>query len=158
MRGLACATRGHAARPCPPAELPRGSRPPFRRGLSAGRRYQQTFVDTYAKVGFAKLYESRPRSPPPICSMTGSSRSTRSTASHSAACSPIAAANTVATRSVTNDLGIPYCRLGLNSSRSRLDWRPPASEATLCKTQEDGQSSIDEPTRVRHWLSICRAP
>ena len=36
-----------------------------------GRVYQQTFVDTYAKVGFAKLYDRKTRSPPPTCSTTG---------------------------------------------------------------------------------------
>jgi transposase InsO family protein len=32
-----------------------------------GRVYQQTVIDTYAKVGFAKLYDTRPRSPRPTC-------------------------------------------------------------------------------------------
>ena len=36
-----------------------------------GRIYQQTVIDTYSKVGFAKLYDRRPRSPPPTCSTTG---------------------------------------------------------------------------------------
>ena len=31
-----------------------------------GRIYQQTFVDTYSKVAFAKLYDRRTRLPPPI--------------------------------------------------------------------------------------------
>ena len=30
-----------------------------------GRIYQQTFIDTYSKVGFAKLYDVKPRSPRP---------------------------------------------------------------------------------------------
>ena len=40
-----------------------------------GRIYQQTFIDTYAKVAFAKLYTARRRSPWPISSTTASCRS-----------------------------------------------------------------------------------
>ncbi len=36
-----------------------------------GRVYQQTFVDTYAKVGFAKLYDRKTPLTPPISSTTG---------------------------------------------------------------------------------------
>ena len=37
-----------------------------------GRVYQQTFIDTYAKVAFAKLYDRKtPRSPRPRSSTTG---------------------------------------------------------------------------------------
>jgi hypothetical protein len=35
-----------------------------------GRIYQQTFIDTYTKVAFAKLYKARHRSHRPICSTT----------------------------------------------------------------------------------------
>jgi hypothetical protein len=51
-----------------------------------GRVYQQTFIDTYAKVGFAKLYDARRRSQRRICSMTGSYRSSTSTMSSCCAC------------------------------------------------------------------------
>jgi len=51
-----------------------------------GRVYQQTFIDTYAKVGFAKLYDRRHRSRRRICSMTGCCRSWKSTMSNSCAC------------------------------------------------------------------------
>ena len=44
-----------------------------------GRIYQQTFIDTYAKVGFAKLYRRKRRLPPPICSMIAWCRSSRNT-------------------------------------------------------------------------------
>ena len=46
-----------------------------------GRVYQQTVIDTYAKVAFAKLYDPRPRSPPPRSSMTEWCRSSTSMAS-----------------------------------------------------------------------------
>ena len=36
-----------------------------------GRIYQQTFIDTYAKVGFAKLYTTKTPLQRPTCSMTG---------------------------------------------------------------------------------------
>ena len=39
-----------------------------------GRIYQQTFLDTYTKVAFAKLYDRKTRSRP-TCSMTGWCRS-----------------------------------------------------------------------------------
>ena len=35
-----------------------------------GRVYQQTFIDTYAKVACAKLYDRKPRSRRTICSTT----------------------------------------------------------------------------------------
>ena len=41
-----------------------------------GRIYQQTFIDTYAKVAFAKLYDRRRRSPPPTYSTIESRPST----------------------------------------------------------------------------------
>ena len=50
-----------------------------------GRIYQQTFIDTYAKVAFAKLYDRKTPSLRPICSMTEcclSSRSTMSATAH----------------------------------------------------------------------------
>ena len=40
-----------------------------------GRIYQQTFIDTYAKVAFAKLATARRRSPRPISSTIASCRS-----------------------------------------------------------------------------------
>ena len=43
------------------------------------RIYQQTFIDTYAKVAFAKLYDRRRRSPPPISSTIASCPSTTPT-------------------------------------------------------------------------------
>ena len=52
-----------------------------------GRIYQQTFIDTYAKVAFAKLYDRKtPITAAEICSMTGWCRSTTSTASGSVGC------------------------------------------------------------------------
>ena len=50
-----------------------------------GRIYQQTFIETYTKVGFAKLYTEKRPSPPPICSTIGWCRCSRTTASRSAA-------------------------------------------------------------------------
>ena len=46
-----------------------------------GRIHQQTFIDTYGKVAFAKLYTEKNRTPPRTCSMTGSYRSLQSTKS-----------------------------------------------------------------------------
>ena len=51
-----------------------------------GRIYQQTFIDTYTKVAFAKLYTQRRRSQPPICSTIGCCRSSRSTGFRSFGC------------------------------------------------------------------------
>src|SRR6266536_2035858 len=51
-----------------------------------GRIYQQTFVTPTPRSASPSSTTSRRRSPPPICSMTGSSPSTRSTASRSAGC------------------------------------------------------------------------
>ena len=39
-----------------------------RRHEGFGRIYQQTFIDTYAKVAFAKLYEPQDTDQPPTCS------------------------------------------------------------------------------------------
>ena len=44
-----------------------------------GRIYQQTFIDTYAKVASPSSMTARRRSPPPICSTIGSCRSTTTT-------------------------------------------------------------------------------
>ena len=49
-----------------------------------GRIYQQTFIDTYAKVAFAKLYDRK--TPRPRSSMTGWCRFLTSTASAYRAC------------------------------------------------------------------------
>ena len=51
-----------------------------------GRIYQQTFIDTYAKVAFAKLYDRKTRSPRPRSSMTGWCRFMTSTPSGCRAC------------------------------------------------------------------------
>jgi hypothetical protein len=51
-----------------------------------GRVYQQTVIDTYAKVAFAKLYDRKTPSPPPRSSTTGSCRSMKSTASGCRVC------------------------------------------------------------------------
>jgi hypothetical protein len=52
-----------------------------------GRVYQQTFIDIYAKVVCAKLYDRKARqSPRRICSTTGCCRSSRSTTSSCCAC------------------------------------------------------------------------
>ena len=32
-----------------------------------GRIYQQTFIDTYSEVGFAKLYDRKDAVTPPTC-------------------------------------------------------------------------------------------
>ncbi len=55
-----------------------------------GRIYQQTFIDTYAKVAFAKLHDRKTPLRQRTCSTTGCCRSTRSMASCCAGCSPIA--------------------------------------------------------------------
>ena len=49
-----------------------------------GRVYQQSFIDTYAKVASPNSMTARPRSPLPRSSMIGSCRSTKSTASGAA--------------------------------------------------------------------------
>jgi hypothetical protein len=54
-----------------------------------GRIYQQTFIDTYAKVGFAKLYDRKT----PLTAadlLNECCRCTRRTRSRSTGCSPIA--------------------------------------------------------------------
>jgi hypothetical protein len=53
-----------------------------------GRIYQQTFIDTYSKVSFAKLYDRKTpiTSRQPICSMTVCCHSSSSTMSSSCAC------------------------------------------------------------------------
>jgi hypothetical protein len=51
-----------------------------------GRVYQQTFIDTYAKVGFAKLYDRKTPSRQPRSSMIGWCRFMTSTASGCHAC------------------------------------------------------------------------
>src|SRR5271169_1977934 len=44
-----------------------------------GRIYQQTFLDTYTKVAFAKLYDRKTLWWRPICSMTACCRFSKST-------------------------------------------------------------------------------
>ena len=45
-----------------------------------GQIYQQTFIDTYSKLGFAKLYDRKtPVTAAPTCSMTRCCRSSSST-------------------------------------------------------------------------------
>ena len=51
-----------------------------------GRIYQQTFIDTYAKVAFAKLYDRKTRSPRPRSSTIGCCRSMMSMASGCRGC------------------------------------------------------------------------
>ena len=45
-----------------------------------GRIYQQTFIDSYSKFAFAKLYDRKHAIMQPTCSMTGCCRSSRSMA------------------------------------------------------------------------------
>jgi hypothetical protein len=51
-----------------------------------GRVYQQTVIDTYSKVAFAKLYDRKTQSPRPRPSTTVACRSMTSTASGCRAC------------------------------------------------------------------------
>lgn len=70
---------------------------------SVGRIYQQTFLDTYTKVAFAKLYDRKNALVAArTCSMTACYRSSRSRKFRCFACSPIAALNTAASASTTS--------------------------------------------------------
>ena len=50
------------------------------------RVYQQRFIDTYAKVACAKLYDRKTPSPPRVCSTTGCCRSSKRTRLSCCAC------------------------------------------------------------------------
>jgi transposase InsO family protein len=63
-----------------------------------GRIYQQTVIDTYTKVAFAKLYDCRRRSQQPTSSMIACLRSSTARESSCCACLPTGAANPAATR------------------------------------------------------------
>ena len=67
-----------------------------------GRIYQQTFIDTYAKVAFAKLYDRKTPITAADVLTTACCRSSRTMTSASAACSPTAAPNIAAILSGTN--------------------------------------------------------
>ena len=112
-----------------------------------GRVYQQTFVDTYAKGGFAKLYD---RKTPITAADLLNDRVIpflRSAASRCSACSPIAEPNIAAIPSGTNTNSIsPSRTLTTRAPRPRAR-KPTASSSAF--TRPCSTSSIASPSARR---------
>src|SRR4030088_2314748 len=92
-----------------------------------GRVYQQTFIDTYAKVASPSSTTARRRSRRPISSTIGSYPSTRSTAWFCSAFSPIEAPNIAAIPSITNTSSISPSRTSTIAAPRQRVRNPMAS-------------------------------
>src|SRR5215472_4829439 len=131
-----------------------------------GRIYQQTVIDTYAKVAFAMT--ARPRSPRPRSSMTGWCRSTTSTGSGYRVCSPIAAPSSAAARA-TNTSSTWRSRTSITAAPRPRARRPTGSASASiapCSTSSTGSRSARRfiarsrncrPTSMPGWSSTIIA-
>ena len=120
-----------------------------------GRVYQQTFVDTYAKVGFAKLYD---RKTPITAADLLKDREvlTRSTASRCNACSPIAEPNIAAIPSGMNTNSISPSRTSITPEPRPGARRPTASSSVSTKPCSTNSIASPSAKRSTRRLMSCR--
>jgi len=98
-----------------------------------GRIYQQTFIDTYTKIGFANSTRRRPRLRRRISSTTACCPSLKSMVFRSHASSPIAAPSTVAYRTAIRMSSTWPWRISITRARKRSIRKPTGSVSASTK-------------------------
>jgi transposase len=121
-----------------------------------GRVYQQTAIDTYSKVAFAKLYDRKTPLTAADLMNDRVCRSSMSTRSWPVACSPIAAPSTAASRRATSTSSTSQWRTSTTRAPRRGARRPTASASVStrrCSTSStawrSARSSIAGSTNCR---------